>query len=212
MYTPDHFRVDDRAEVLAMMRANPFAVLVSHGPEGLLATHLPTVIKVEAEGSARIEAHFARPNTHWHHFRDDGRDAMFIYSGPHSYIHPGWYPTKGETGKVVPTWNYAAVHVYGRARLMPDQDTLRAHVAELSDQQEQGRSEPWALTDAPEDYTNVMLRGIVGVQFEITRLEGKLKMSQNREAADRDGVVAGLRKEGTDSSIEVARFVEGAEN
>ena len=210
MYTPEHFAIEETDAVLEMMRANPFAILVSHGPDGLQATHLPTVVKSDANQLLRIDAHFARPNQHWRQFRDDGADAMFIYSGPHRYIHPGWYPTKAATGKVVPTWNYAAVHVYGRARLMPDQEMLRAHVAELSDQQEREQRQPWALTDAPDDYVTIMLRGIVGIQFEITRFEGKLKMSQNREDADRRGVVSGLHEEGSDSARDVAELVEQA--
>ena len=208
MYTPEVFALEEPDKVLAMMQANPFAILVSHGPDGLQATHMPTVVKADGDRPVRIEAHFARPNQQWRQFRDDGAEAMFIYSGAHSYIHPGWYPSKADTGKVVPTWNYAAVHVYGRARLMPDQEALRAHVAELSDQQEAGRKQSWALTDAPDDYVSVMLRGIVGVQFQITRFEGKLKMSQNREDADRRGVVSGLHDEGTDGARHVAELVE----
>lgn len=210
MYTPEHFAIDDTDVVLAMMQANPFAILVSYGAEGLQATHMPTVVKGDGCRPSRIEAHFARPNQHWREFKGDGAEAMFIYSGPHSYIHPGWYPTKAATGKVVPTWNYAAVHVYGRARLMQDQETLRAHVAELSDQQERSQDQPWALADAPEDYVGVMLRGIVGLQFEITRYEGKLKMSQNREDADRRGVVSGLHEEGSESARDVAALVDQA--
>ena len=210
MYTPEHFAIEETGAIVAMMRANPFAVLVSHGTDGLEATHLPTVTKTDGQQPVRIEAHFARPNRHWRQFKDDGAEAMFIYSGAHSYVHPSWYPSKAATGKVVPTWNYAAVHVYGRARLMQDQETLRAHVAELTDQQESGRDQPWALTDAPDDYVNVMLRGIVGMEFEITRFEGKLKMSQNREEGDRHGVVSGLQNEGTDGARQVADLVQQA--
>ena len=208
MWVPDHFQMDDEGEIRAFMRANPFAVLVSHSPaSGLIATHLPTVFKPDIGQNGRVEAHIARPNTHWREFRDQGTDALLIYSGTNGYIHPGWYPSKAKDGKVVPTWNYSAVHVYGTCRVMGDVEDLRAHVAELSDQQEEGRAVPWAVSDAPEDYIQVMLRGIVGVQFEITRIEGKKKLSQNRTEPDRQGVITGLRLDGSEQGLELADAV-----
>ena len=127
-----------------------------------------------------------------------------IFQGPEAYVTPSWYPSKAAHGKVVPTWNYAAVHAYGRPAVMDDADWLRRHVSELSAQQEAGSARPWAVTDAPERYIDVMLRGIVGFRFEVARLEGKWKMSQNRPAEDRAGVVAGLTGEG---ETEVATIV-----
>lgn len=209
MYVPDNFLMDDRDEIHNLMRANPFAVLVSHSADtGLLATHLPTVFKPDAGSQGTIEAHFARPNTHWRAFKDDGAEALLIFSGANGYIHPGWYPTKAKDGKVVPTWNYSAVHVYGHCRVITDAEQLRAHVAELSDQQEHGRAVPWALSDAPEDYVQVMLRGIVGIQVEVSRIEGKKKLSQNRPEADRRGVVTGLRLDGGEQDLIMADLVE----
>ena len=213
MYVPDHFLMDDQAEIHGLMRANPFAVLVSHSQEaGLVATHLPTVYKPDAGQRGTVEAHFARPNAHWRMFKDEGAEALLIYSGTNGYIHPGWYPTKAKDGKVVPTWNYTAVHVYGQCRVMSDVEQLRAHVAELSDQQEHGRAVPWALSDAPEDYVQVMLRGIVGIQFDITRIEGKKKLSQNRPEPDRKGVVTGLRLDGGEQAEAMASLVEQEAN
>lgn len=209
MYVPDNFLMHDKEEVHALIQANPFAVLVSHDPAtGLVATHLPTVFKPNFGSHGTIEAHFARPNKHWRMFRDSGAEALLIYSGANGYIHPGWYPSKAKDGKVVPTWNYSAVHVYGHCQIVSDTDQLRAHVAELSDQQEQNRSTPWALDDAPEQYVQVMLRGIVGIRFEISRIEGKKKYSQNRPEPDRRGVVTGLRHDGGQPELAMAELVE----
>jgi transcriptional regulator len=208
MYTPKQFQVEDAAEVHAMMRAHPFAVLVTHGAEGLVATHLPTVLKVDEAGRlGRIECHLARPNTQWRSFAADA-DALMIFQGPEAYIRPGWYPSKAEHQKVVPTWNYAAVHAYGRLEVMQDQAWLLSHVSELSAQQEAPFAAPWATSDAPESYIAVMLRGIVGLRFTITRLEGKVKMSQNRELPDRTGVVRGLAERAQGEDAAVATIVE----
>lgn len=194
MYTPAQFKIEDQAEIHALMRAHAFAILVTNGPEGLIATHLPVVVKQDAASPlGRIECHLARPNSHWTSF-DAAAEALVIFQGAEAYIRPGWYPTKAETEKAVPTWNYQAVHAYGRLELKPDKAWLLQHVAELSDQQEAPFARPWATSDAPESYIDVMLRGIVGLSLEITRLEGKAKMSQNREVRDRGGVVAGLRE------------------
>ncbi len=210
MYVPDHFALGDVGECHALMRANPFATLVGHSAEeGLVATHLPTVLKPDAAEMGTIEAHLGRANGHWRMF-EDGGEALLIFSGPDAYIRPGWYPSKAEAGKVVPTWNYAAVHAYGRVEVMTDPAWLKAHVAELSDQQEAGRAEPWQLADAPAQFSDAMLRGIVGVKITITRLDGKLKMSQNRSLPDREGVVCGLRAMGGENEQAVADLV--AEN
>ena len=201
MYLPDHFRVDDVAEMHALIRAHPFAALVSAGASGLYGTHLPTVLKEEGPFGT-IECHLSRANPHWKDLAEGG-EAMMIFQGAEAYVTPNWYATKRETGKVVPTWNYAVVHAYGKPAVMQDAAWLRRHVGELTDQQERGEAQPWAVTDAPERYIEVMLRGIVGFRFEIARLEGKWKMSQNREMQDRAGVVTGLgaRREGDDAEV-----------
>lgn len=207
MYTPAQFAVEDREEISALMRANPFATLVSHGPEGLIATHLPTVVKLDAAGVPLfIECHLARPNSHWKLF-DPAAEALMVFHGREAYIRPGWYPSKAETAKAVPTWNYQAVHVYGRLEVKSDKDWLLRHVSELSDQQEAPFAERWSTTDAPETYMDVMLRGIVGLSLAITRLEGKAKMSQNREPRDREGVVQGLRARAQGDDAAVAGLV-----
>jgi transcriptional regulator len=203
MYTPSYFKVANTADVHAMMRAQPFAILVAHGSEGLTATHLPTVLKVDADCPlGRIECHLARPNPQWKTLTPE-IDALLIFQGPEAYIRPGWYPSKAEHGKVVPTWNYAAVHAYGRLEMVEDKDWLLAHVSELSDQQEAAYVAPWSTADAPANFLDALVRGIVGLKLTIRRLEGKSKMSQNRPAADRAGVVEGLaqRASGKDGAI-----------
>jgi transcriptional regulator len=205
MYTPDHFRVDDLPQMHALMRARPLSALVSTGPAGLYATHLPTVLKNDGPHGT-IECHLARANPHWKDLAE-GNEALMIFQGPEGYITPNWYPSKALHGKVVPTWNYAVVHAYGRPEVMKDKDWLRRHVAELTAQQEASEAQPWALSDAPDSYIDVMLRGIVGFRFAITRLEGKWKMSQNREAEDRKGVVAGLQARASGEDREIADAV-----
>ena len=206
MYLPDHFRVEDLVEMHALIRAHPFAALVSAGASGLYGTHLPTVLKDEGPFGT-IECHLSRANPHWKDLAEGG-EAMMIFQGPEAYITPNWYPSKAEHGKTVPTWNYAIVHAYGRPAVMQDAVWLRRHVGELTDQQERGEAKPWAVSDAPERYIEVMLRGIVGFRFEIARLEGKWKMSQNREMKDRAGVVTGLGARGEGDDTEVAELVQ----
>jgi transcriptional regulator len=135
-----------------------------------------------------IECHLARANPHWKDLAE-GNEALMIFQGPEGYITANWYPSKTLHGKVVPTWNYAVVHAYGRPEVMKDKDWLHRHVSELTAQQERNEAEPWTLSDAPASYIDAMLRGIVGFRFAITRLEGKWKMSQNRDAT-----VTALRK------------------
>ena len=207
MYRPEQFRIDDVAQTHALMRARPFATVVATGADGLTASHMPTVLR---DGGAYgvVEFHLARANPHCEVLAE-GNEALMIFQGPEGYITPNWYPSKTEHGKVVPTWNYAVVHAYGRPQVMEDADWLRRHVSELTAQQEAGESVPWALSDAPDSYVAAMLRGLVGFRFGIARLEGKWKMSQNRQPQDRAGVVTGLagRSEGDDR--EIAEIVAG---
>jgi transcriptional regulator len=208
MYTPIQFKVEEAAEAHALMRAHPFAILVTHGSDGVLATHLPTVLKVdEASPLGRIECHVARPNPQWRTFAPD-TDALMIFQGAEAYVRPGWYPSKAQHGKAVPTWNYAVVHAYGRLQAIEAKEWLLAHVGELSDQQEAPYAERWSMADAPADYLDRQTRGIVGLTLAITRLEGKLKMSQNRDMRDREGVVRGLAERGELQDSEVAALVQ----
>jgi len=205
MYLPDHFRVEDVPQMHALMRARPFAALVSAGAAGLYASHLPTVLK-DDDPLGVVECHLARANPHWKDLAE-GNEALMIFQGAEGYITPNWYPSKAQDGKVVPTWNFAVVHAYGRPEVVNDADWLRRHVTELTAQQERDQAKPWAPTDAPARYIDVMLRGIVGFRFAIARLEGKWKMSQNREMKDRQGVVRGLGARAGGDDLETAELV-----
>ncbi|MBA2590691.1 MAG: FMN-binding negative transcriptional regulator [Alphaproteobacteria bacterium] len=177
MYVPDHFR-EDRPDVLAdAVRQIGFATLVTAGLE---ANHLPMLLQ-----DGVLRGHVARANPVWK--QGDG-EALAIFLGPHAYVSPNWYPSKAQTGKAVPTWNYITVHARGNIRWMQDADWLRAHVASLSDEHEAQRQEPWKIGDAPDSYIATMLRGIMGFELTIETWEGKYKLSQNRDAVDRDGV------------------------
>jgi transcriptional regulator len=204
MYLPELFRVEDVAQTHALMRARPFAALVSAGPSGLFASHLPTVLRDDGRHGV-IECHLARANPHCRDLA--GGEALMIFQGAEGYITPNWYPSKAEGGKVVPTWNFAAVHAYGRPEVVSDADWLRRHVTELTAQQERDQPRPWAPSDAPASFIDTMLRGIVGFRFAITRLEGKWKMSQNRTPQDREGVVNGLTLRDRGDDREIAELV-----
>ena len=189
----------------ALMRARPFAALVSAGSAGLYASHLPTVLKDDGPYGV-IECHLARANPHWRDLAE-GNEALMIFQGPEGYITPNWYPSKDLHGKVVPTWNFAVVHAYGRPEVMKEKDWLLRHVTELTAQQEKNEAKPWAPSDAPDTYIEANLRGIVGFRFAITRLKGKCKMSQNREVQDRVGVVKGLSARAAGDDLEMAKVV-----
>ncbi len=206
MYVPPAFR-EDRPEVLrAAIRASGLAILVSFGPEGLIASHVPMMLD-EADGPhGTLLGHLARANPQWHASTADV-PALAIFPGPDAYISPSWYATKRETGKVVPTWNYVTVHAYGPLAFFDEPEALRALVSRLTASHEAGRPAPWAVTDAPEEFIASQLKGIVGFRLAITRLEGKWKMSQNRPLEDRLGVIEGLEQEGTPGAASVADTV-----
>jgi transcriptional regulator len=207
MYQPEHFRVGDLKLMHALIRAHPFGILVSAGSEGLYATHLPTVLKDDGRNGV-IECHLARANPHWKHLAA-GIEGLMIFQGTEGYITPNWYPSKAEHGKVVPTWNYSVVHAHGRPEVMEDKHWLRSHVSEITAQQEHGRAAPWAVSDAPESFIEIMLRGIIGIRIVIERIEGKWKMSQNREAKDREGVARGLLARRAGDDLQMADLVAG---
>jgi transcriptional regulator len=187
MYVPAAFAVTDPSEVEAALASQTFGCLVTGQGEGLFATHMPFLYDAAAR---RLSGHMARPNPHWE--RAGEGEALVIFQGPHAYISPSWYPSKQEHGRVVPTWNYEAVHVYGRPSWRHERDWLVAHVSALTARHEAGRDEPWAVSDAPEGYIQGLSAGIVGMELAIARVEVKRKLSQNRSEADRRGVIAGL--------------------
>lgn len=206
MYRPKHFS-EDRIDVMHdVMRAHPFATLISVGADGPEANHIPFALEPGEDGTpGTLRAHVARPNPLWsENDPDPDADVLIVFQGPEHYVTPSWYPSKAEHGKVVPTWNYIIVHARGTMRAIQDTDWLLAHLNALTDHQETGRDTPWAVADAPADYLEKMVGGIVGLEIPIRSLEGKWKMSQNRNAADRAGVVDGLIAEGNDAAAEVA--------
>ncbi len=206
MYRPAHF-TEDRVPVLHdAIRRLGFGTLVTSGAGGLAATHLPLLLDADAGPLGTLAGHVARANPQWRDMQAGGQ-ALAIFLGPNAYITPSWYPTKRRTGKVVPTWNYLAVHAYGEIRVFDDPALLREHVSRLTAAHEAARPAPWAVSDAPGDFIDAMLRAIVGFTMRITRLEGKWKMSQNRPAEDQAGVHRGLTAEGGPERLAVAEIV-----
>jgi transcriptional regulator len=165
--------------------------LVTHGEQGLQASHLPLLLNTDEGPNGTLYGHFAKANPQWKELQN-GAEALVIFAGADAYVSPGFYPSKAEHGKVVPTWNYVAVHAYGSAQVFTDADRLRTLVSALTDRHEAGRAQPWKVADAPADYIDGMLKAIVGFALPIQRLEGKRKLSQNRNTADIAGVREGL--------------------
>ncbi|GAB2455226.1 FMN-binding negative transcriptional regulator [Jatrophihabitans fulvus] len=200
MYTPAFNRVDDEDALRDFVRQVGSAWLVTADGNGLpQATLLPIVWRGDT-----VVAHLAVANDHWRAI-GDGRPALLIVGGDETYVSPSWYASKVEHGRVVPTWNYSAVQLTGTARVHRDERWLRAAVTELTEAHESSRDRPWQVTDAPEAYVSGQLRGIVGVEVTVTGVEGKAKLSQNRSAADRRGVIEGLRTEPARGADGVAR-------
>ncbi len=190
MYNPPAFVEDRPDELQAIMLAASLPVLVSPSKNGLIATHLPLLY----EAPDRLIGHVARANPHWRDF-DPTAELLAIFTSVDGYISPSFYTTKAETGKVVPTWNYQAVHATGRLEIVEDPGPLLGIVTRLTERYEAGRTKPWAVADAPADYIASQLKGIVGLILHITRLEGKAKLSQNRTKADQAGAIAGVAQE-----------------
>jgi transcriptional regulator len=204
MYQPPHFRITDERESLALIRARPLGLLITGGASGLVANPIPFAL-IEGESGAphRLVAHLAKANPQLKEI-GEGIDALVVFQGDDAYVSPSFYPSKREHGKVVPTWNYVTVQARGRATLRPDADWLRGQIARVTDRHESGRAEPWRVTDAPDDFVAAQLKGIVGVEIELRSIEGKAKLSQNRNETDHAGVVAGLAAEADPAARAVA--------
>lgn len=209
MYIPQHF-AEPRVEVLhQIIRTRPLSTLVTLSSSGLNANHIPLHLSLEPRPFGTLRGHVARTNTIWNDIAND-IEALAIFHGPDAYVTPSWYPTKAETGKVVPTWNYAVAHAYGTLRVVGDPAWLRAHLGNLTSHNEAAFPEPWHLDDAPPDFTEKLIRAVVGVEIVINRLVGKWKTSQNQPAQNQAGVVRGLRTSGVSDAMEMAAMVEGA--
>ncbi|MBZ9941192.1 FMN-binding negative transcriptional regulator [Mesorhizobium sp. BR1-1-13] len=201
MYQPPHFQ-ETRPEVLhGLIRAHPLGLLVSSGPEGPAADAIPFLIDADVGPNGRLRAHLARANPQWRLIADNpASTVLIVFQGTDAYVTPSWYETKRETGKVVPTWNYAIVQVRGTAKVIDDQDWLARQIADLTASQEGAREAPWAVTDAPVPFIQSQIKGIIGLEIEIAEIHGKWKVSQNRPVADRAGVARGLESEAANSS------------
>jgi transcriptional regulator len=209
MYQPPH-HVEDRAEVMhALMRAHPLGLLVSNGPDGPIANPLPFLLDADAAPHGRLRGHLSKANQQWRRISERPQEPVLVaFQGVDTYITPSWYATKRETGKVVPTWNYAIVQARGHARIIDDRDWLAGQINELTGTHEAGRTDPWHVADAPEPFIEAQIKGIIGIEIDIVSLVGKWKVSQNRPAADREGVVHGLKAERDDAaSLEMAEIV-----
>ncbi len=204
MYVPRTF-VEDRVEVLhAAIREAGLATLVTPGADEFGVSHIPLLLEPEPGPLGRLVGHLARANSQWKS-TPDGSAALAIILGPNGYVSPSWYATKREPSRVVPTWDYVAVHAHGTVRFFDERERLLEVVARLTDRHEHARAAPWKIGEAPPDYLEGQLKGIVGVELTITRLEGQWKASQNQSEADRRGVEAGLREEGTGALADLVR-------
>ena len=202
MYRPAHF-VEDRIEVLhALMAAHRLAAVVRDGPGGLEADHLPLLLDVARGPQGTLMGHVARGNPLWQVAHE--RSVLVLFQGPHAYLSPSWYPGKALHGRVVPTWNYAVVHVRGRLRAIENRAWLAAHLERMTDENENGFAAPWKVGDAPADFIDTLLGAIVGIEIDIASITGKWKVSQNRSEADRLGAAAGLLERGLPGAPEIA--------
>lgn len=207
MYIPKAFAVGELAELHGLIEHSGVATLVCQGEQGLQASHLPLLLAPGEGEFGTLYGHFARANPQWRALAA-GAEVLVVFQGAEAYVSPSFYPAKAEHGKVVPTWNYQAVHAHGRAEVFDQRERLLALVSALSDKHEQRRALPWAVSDAPADYIDGMLRAIVGFALPIRRIEGSFKLSQNKNAADFAGVRDGLAASPRESERHLAECMQ----
>lgn len=206
MYTPAAFRDDDTHSLHRLMEDTRLAILITHDENGMQASHLPLLLRSDQGANGTLYGHLARANAQWRALQA-GAQVMVIFPGADAYVSPAFYPAKAEHGKVVPTWNYLAVHAYGTAEVFSDAQRLLEVVSGLTNKHEANRASPWAVADAPADYIDKMLGAIVGFALPIERLEGKRKLSQNRSAEDINGVREGLAASSDARDRELAQLM-----
>lgn len=206
MYTPAAFRDDDTHSLHRLMDETRLAILVTHDENGMQASHLPLLLRSDQGANGTLYGHLARANPQWRALQA-GAQVMVIFPGADAYVSPAFYPAKAEHGKVVPTWNYLAIHAYGTAEVFSDAQRLLEVVSGLTHKHEANRASPWAVADAPADYIDKMLGAIVGFALPIERLEGKRKLSQNRSAEDINGVREGLSASSDARDREIAQLM-----
>lgn len=208
MYLPDQFEQSDTKVIYELIRNCPLATLVTRDEaSGVEANHIPLHLELDKEGLGRLQGHIARANPLANGLNED-MDVLAIFHGPQAYISPSWYATKAETGKVVPTWNYVAVHVYGILRKIDDPTWVLGTLKTLTESHESTFPEPWKVSDAPQEFTKRLLNQIVGIEMEISRLTGKWKVSQNQPAVNLESVIRELRSTGSAGAMEMAALVE----
>ncbi len=210
MYLPPAFREDDLPTIHAEMRRIQLGTLVTITAKGLVATHLPLMLDSSAGEYGTLYGHVARGNTQWRESLPEVQ-GLAMFTASDAYVTPTWYPSKQETGKVVPTWMYAAIHAYGPVRFIDDAEWLRDLVTRLTEKHEAVFAQPWKVIDAPADYIDVQLKRIIGVELPISRLEGKWKFDQRSSEQDRHGVMAGLEASGTPGNLEAAGVMRRVE-
>ena len=207
MYTPSAFKDEELASLHGLIEQTRLAILITHDENGIQASHLPLLLSPEQGPFGTLYGHLAKANPQWRALQTRA-EALVIFAGADAYVSPSFYPSKVEHGKVVPTWNYQAVHVHGRADVFTDPHRLLNLVSALTDRHESGRTQPWAVADAPADYIDKMLGAIVGFALPISSLEGKRKLSQNRSAEDIAGVREGLVASADDRDRELANLMQ----
>ena len=209
MYQPPLFQETRREILHGLIRAHPLGLLVSNGPEGPVANPLPFLLDADVPPNGRLRVHLARANPQWRLLADNPQaPVLVVFQGVDTYVTPSWYETKRETGKVVPTWNYAIVQVRGAVRVIEDGEWIAQQITDLTAFHESARAEPWAVADAPAPFIQSQIKGIVGMEIDIAEISGKWKVSQNRPVADRAGVAAGLATEASGAgSVEMAGLV-----
>jgi transcriptional regulator len=206
MYSPKHFEERDPERLRRFIQRYPLGSLVTATESGLDANHIPFLFTGTGSAAGTLHGHIARANPLW---RETVRDAtaLVIFRGPDTFISPSWYPGKRENARVVPTWNYAVVHVHGVLRFVDDPAWVRSHVEALTREHEGKRDPPWTVTDAPADYVEKMVAAVVGIEISVTQLVGKWKVSQNRSISDRVGVVEALERESVPSGSTIAALI-----
>jgi transcriptional regulator len=207
MYVPKANRETRIPVMHDLIAAHPFGLLVTVGASGLMASHIPIVLKQSGSEFGTLQAHIARANEQWSDLVPS-IEALAIFAGPHHYISASWYPGAKEDGAVVPTWNYVVVHAHGPLRVIEDPEWLRAHLVRLADIHESGSVNPWKVSDAPPEFIREQMRGIVGLEMPIRRLEGKWKVSQNKNERDRNAVLEGLADLNTPESMAMRKLVD----
>ena len=206
MYLPKHFEERDPERLRSLIQRYPLGSLVTATESGLDANHIPFLFADTGSAAGTLHGHIARANPLWREAVH--ATALVIFRGPDSFISPSWYPSKREHASVVPTWNYAVVHVHGVLRFVDDPAWVRSHVEALTREHEEKRDPPWAVTDAPADFVEKMVAAVVGIEISITQLVGKWKVSQNRTISDRVGVVDALEREATPSGATIAALIK----